>query len=217
MKENLTEIICVIDRSGSMREVKEDAIGGFNTLLEEQKKVEGEAHLTLVLFDTKYEFLHKSKPIDDVPPLDESTFVPRGQTALLDAVGRASGEVTERHAKMPDVNRPGKTIMVILTDGKENSSKEFNLDQIKTMVELKRQNGWVFVFLATGVNDFEAGNRAAAMGVLREHSSGYEGGSRGTADAIHDGSAAITSSRTGGDAKIDKERGVETGVIPKKT
>jgi uncharacterized protein YegL len=147
-KENLCEIICVIDRSGSMNVIKSDAIGGFNQFLEEQKKLPGEATLTRVIFDEVYEIMDDNKPLAEINPFDETTFVPRGSTALLDAIGRSISTVTARQAGLPEEQKPAKTIMVILTDGEENASHEFNRQQVFDMIKECQTKGWQFLYLA---------------------------------------------------------------------
>ncbi len=132
MRSDLTDITLVVDRSGSMQEIQSDAEGGVNAFIEKQAEEPGEALLTLVQFDTEYEFVHKGVPIEKVPKYE---LAPRGMTALLDAVGRAINETGERLAKMPEPDRPGLVIFVIMTDGMENSSKEFTKSQIKEMIE----------------------------------------------------------------------------------
>ena len=145
MRSDLTDITLVVDRSGSMEKIREDAEGGVNTFIQEQAKHPGEALLTLVQFDTEYEFVHRGMPIKQVPPY---TLVPRGNTALLDAVGRAINETGERLAKMAEEDRPGLVVFVITTDGLENSSKEFSKAQIKELIE-RQQSAykWQFIFL----------------------------------------------------------------------
>ena len=157
MRSDLTDITLVVDRSGSMDEVRDDAEGGVNTFIGQQAKEPGEALLTLVQFDTEYEFLHSGVPIQNVPKYE---LVPRGMTALLDAVGRAINETGERLAKMAESDRPSLVIFVVMTDGHENSSKEFNKSQIKEMVE-RQQNDydWHFTFLGANQDAFaEAGD-----------------------------------------------------------
>ena len=156
MKADLTDITLVVDRSGSMLQVKEDAEGGVNTFIVEQGKEPGEALLTLVQFDTEYEFLHKGVPIQQVPKYE---LVPRGMTALLDAVGKAINETGERLAKMDEEDRPGLVIFVVMTDGHENSSKEFTKSQLKKMIERQQDEfNWHFTFLGANQDAFaEAG------------------------------------------------------------
>ncbi|MDZ4851487.1 MAG: vWA domain-containing protein [Pirellulaceae bacterium] len=160
MNANLTDITLVVDRSGSMQSIRDDAEGGVNAFIEDQAKEPGEAFLTLVQFDTEYEFLHKGVPISQV---SKFSLVPRGSTALLDAVGRAINETGERLAKMNEPNRPGLVIFVVMTDGEENSSQEFTKAQIKKMVEHQQDAyGWHFTFLGA---DQDAFAEAGAMGI----------------------------------------------------
>lgn len=163
MRDDLTEIVVIIDRSGSMSAIRDDAIGSFNTFLEDQQKEPGDANLTLVQFDHEYEVVHESVSIQDVPPLDAATFVPRGGTALLDAVGRTINGVGARMAQMDEDNRPSKVICSILTDGQENSSREFAREKIMQMITHQRDKyKWEFIFLsadAGGIRD------AASIGI----------------------------------------------------
>ena len=160
MRSDLTDITLVVDRSGSMQKIREDAEGGVNTFIQEQAKHPGEALLTLVQFDTEYEFVHRGMPIKQVPPY---TLVPRGNTALLDAVGRAINETGERLAKMAEDVRPGLVVFVITTDGLENSSKEFSKAQIKEMI-VRQQSAYKWQFIFLGANQ-DAFAEAGAMGV----------------------------------------------------
>jgi len=133
LNTNLCEIGFVLDRSGSMNAMKEEAIGGINAFLESQQKLPGEARLTLVLFDHEYIVTYDGVPIKDVPPLDSHSYVPRGTTALLDAIGRTINTIGERLDKTPEPERPGKVIVAILTDGLENASQEFKRKEIFKM------------------------------------------------------------------------------------
>jgi hypothetical protein len=156
MNADLTDITLVIDRSGSMEEIRSDAEGGVNAFIREQAKQPGEALLTLVQFDTEYEFVHRGIPIKRVR---DYKLVPRGSTALLDAVGKAINEAGDRLAKMPEQDRPGLVIFVIVTDGQENSSKEFSKARIKEMIdEQQKKYDWQFTFLGANQDAFaEAG------------------------------------------------------------
>ncbi len=152
MRNDLTDITLVVDRSGSMREIQSDAEGGVNAFIEKQAAEPGEALLTLLQFDTEYEFVHKGVPIGQVPKYE---LAPRGMTALLDAVGRAINETGERLAKMPEPDRPGLVIFVIMTDGLENSSREFTKSQIKEMIqEQQSKYNWHFTFLGADQDAF---------------------------------------------------------------
>jgi len=160
MKTDLTDITLVIDRSGSMEAIREDAEGGVNSLIREQSQQPGKALLTLVQFDTEYEFIHRGIPVKRVPPYK---LAPRGSTALLDAVGRAINETGERLAKMAEADRPGLVIFVIVTDGEENSSHEFSKAQIKEMIERQQTvYHWQFTFLGANQDAFA---EAGGMGI----------------------------------------------------
>ncbi len=157
MRSDLTDITLVVDRSGSMEQVREDAEGGVNSFIAQQQANElGEALLTLVQFNTEYEFLHKGIPISQAPKYN---LVPRGRTALLDAIGRAINETGERLSKMDEQDRPGLVVFVVMTDGLENSSNEFSKANIKEMIERQQeQYNWHFTFLGANQDAFaEAG------------------------------------------------------------
>jgi hypothetical protein len=158
--QNLTEIVCIVDRSGSMGSIRNDAIGGFNTFLEDQQKVKGRCLLTFVQFDDIYEKVHDGVDIQKVPKLTDETYQPRGSTALFDAVGKTINEVGARLASTPEDKRPGKVLVVILTDGHENASHEFNRQQIFDMVKVQRDTfSWEFIFLGAGIDAFDAGQQ----------------------------------------------------------
>lgn len=156
MKNDLSDITIVLDRSGSMAACLDDAQNGVNHFIDEQKKHEGDAVLSLVQFDTDYEFVHKGVPVKDVPKF---VLNPRGMTALLDAVGKAINETGERLSKLDENDRPGLVVFVIVTDGQENSSKEFTTQQVKEMIERQRSDyKWQFTFLGANQDAFaEAG------------------------------------------------------------
>ncbi len=153
---DLTEIICVVDRSSSMQSIREKSIEAFNSFLQEQKKLDLPAKLTLTLFNTEYEIVHNGHDLKDVPPLTDETYVPGGMTALLDAIGKTIDEVKERLAKKCGEHKPKQILFVILTDGQENSSKEYDYATVKKKIE---ETGWEFVFLSAGLDAAkEAGN-----------------------------------------------------------
>lgn len=201
MKKGLCEIIIVADRSGSMGSIRNDAIGSFNAFLEDQKKHPGEALLTYTQFDGEYEIVYSGKPIKDVQPLNEETFVPRGSTALLDAVGRTIDEVGKRLHNTPEDQRPERVLMVILTDGGENASHTFSREQIFDKIKHQRDiYKWEFVFLAAGQEAFA---EAQAIGIVTANIVAY---SAGDADqhvgAIRKMSNATYSYRSGGSASV---------------
>jgi len=163
MRSDLTDITLVIDRSGSMQSIRDDAQGGINAFIAGQSKTPGDVLVTLVQFDTEYEFLHRGVPVRDVPPY---ALEPRGGTALLDAVGRAINETGARLAKLPEPERPGLVIFVVMTDGQENSSREFTKAQIRKMIQHQQSVfNWQFTFLGANQDAFaEAGEIGIAAG-----------------------------------------------------
>lgn len=165
-----TEIVCVVDRSASMGAMKDQAISVFNEFLETQKKQEGKALFTLTMFNTEYELRFSGKDIQDIPALNAETYVPGGMTALLDAVGKTIDEVGERLSKTPDAERPKLVVFVVMTDGQENSSKEYKREKVREMVKRQTDDySWEFVFLAAGPDAFDesVGMGFAASNVVR--------------------------------------------------
>ena len=188
MDKELTEIIAIVDRSASMDSVKGEAIAGFNAFLKKQQESEhGRCLLTYCQFNTEYEIIHNGVPIEDIPPLTEKTYVPTGMTALHDAVCRTIDAVGERLAKTPEEKRPGNVTVVILTDGEENSSREYS--GIYTQQKVKHQTdkyNWSFVFLGQNVNAFHAGRMLGLDAALPQHFVGQmRGGARGQSAAYH--------------------------------
>jgi Mg-chelatase subunit ChlD len=160
MNRDLTDITLVVDRSGSMEAIRADAEGGVNAFVRQQAELPGRALITLVQFDTEYEFLARGVPVQDCP---RYTLVPRGSTALLDAVGRAINETGARLSQLPEADRPGLVIFVVMTDGEENSSQEFTKAQIKTMIQRQTdQYAWQFTFLGA---DQDAFAEAESLGI----------------------------------------------------
>ena len=149
MQNDLTEIAYVLDRSGSMQSLASDAIGGFNAFISNQKQVEGRANFTLVLFDHEYLVIHKSVDIQQVPELDAKTYVPRGQTALLDAVGRTIDDLGAALAGLSEAERPAKVIVAIFTDGLENASRVYTTERLAASIQHQQDKyNWEFLFLA---------------------------------------------------------------------
>ena len=168
MRTDLTDITLVVDRSGSMSAIRSDAEGGVNEFIRTQAEEPGEALLTLVQFDTEYDFVHRGAPIAEVPAYK---LKPRGATALLDAVGRAINETGSRLAAMNEGDRPGLVIFVIMTDGLENSSVEFTKDRIKEMIQHQQDHyQWQFTFLGANQDAFA---EAGAMGIHAAGAANY--------------------------------------------
>jgi len=195
MKQDYSEIACVLDRSGSMSSILDDTIGGFNTFIEEQKKLPGTANVTLVLFDDKCEVPYNAIPLKDLPKLDSTTFVPRGMTALHDALGKTINTLGERLAKMSEDERPSTVILCIITDGHENSSKEFTAQKIKEMITKQQEvYSWRIVFLAANIDATDVGE---SIGIQGKSTYNFAANSRGVDKMFKDVSMSFASYRSG--------------------
>ncbi|MCR5721089.1 MAG: hypothetical protein K6G72_01885 [Lachnospiraceae bacterium] len=179
MKENLTELVFILDRSGSMSGLEADTIGGFNSMIKKQQKEEGEAVVSTVLFDDRCDVIHDRVDISKIKKLTEDEYYVRGCTALLDAVGGAIEHIgtVQKYAREED--RPAKTLFVITTDGLENASKRYSFKDIKRMIEQKKEkNNWEFLFLGANIDAIEV---AGSMGISRDRAANYNCDSAGTA------------------------------------
>ena len=170
MNNNLTELIFILDRSGSMQDLATETINGFNSLVEKQKHT-GNAFLTTVLFDNDYELLHDHIDIRQVPTLTSNEYYARGCTALLDAIGRTINSVGNRLSQTPEEARPGKVICTITTDGLENASSKYSLSEIKEMITHQRNvYKWEFIFLGANIDAIET---AESIGISRKRAKTY--------------------------------------------
>jgi uncharacterized protein YegL len=178
MKKNLTELVFILDMSGSMHGLQADTIGGFNSLIEKQKNETGEAYVSTVLFNTECKVIHDRVPIDRVEKLTDRDYVPSGCTALLDAVGGAIHHIANIHRYAREEDVPEKTLFVITTDGMENASRRYNLAKVKSMIENERNNyGWEFIFLGANI---DAAETAGSMGINPEQAVNYNADGMGT-------------------------------------
>lgn len=157
MKKGLTELVFILDRSGSMSGLESDTIGGFNSMIKKQKK-EG-VLVTTVLFDTEFETIHRRVPIETINKMTEKEYYTRGCTALLDAMGTTINDIKKKQRRQKVCERPEKTILVIITDGYENSSRIYDYDDIKELVEKQKNLGWEFLFLGANIDAFDEGRR----------------------------------------------------------
>ena len=170
MKKDLTEIVFILDRSGSMAGLEKDTIGGFNAMIEKQRKEPGQALISTVLFDNESDVIHDRVPLDNLPALTEKEYYVRGCTALLDAVGVAIHHIGNVHKYAREEDRPEKTLFVITTDGMENASRRYTYDKVKTMIERQREKyGWEFLFLGANI---DAAREATGFGTGGDRAAG---------------------------------------------
>ncbi|MBQ9975754.1 MAG: VWA domain-containing protein [Clostridia bacterium] len=195
MKNGITEVVFILDRSGSMSGYESDTVGGFNATVEKQKRLEGVCYVSTVLFDGKSEILHDRVRLEEVKPLTERDYSVGGNTALLDAVGGAIRHIDTVHRYIREEDVPEHTIFVITTDGMENASREFTRAEVKRMIEAHRELGWEFIFLAANI---DAGDTAESIGIKREHSAGYRQSAKGFKACYSAMSKAVGSVRCGG-------------------
>ena len=178
MKKGLTEIVFILDRSGSMRGLEKDTIGGYNSLLEKQKAESGEAYVSTVLFDDKIEVLHDRMDIGKINPITNEDYYVRGCTALLDAVGGAIHHIGNIHKYAREEDRPEKTLFIITTDGMENASCNYSYKKVKKMVNQQQEEyGWEFLFLGANI---DAVGEAERFGIREDRAVNYQCDSRGT-------------------------------------
>ena len=169
-ENNTTELVFILDKSGSMSGMEGDTIGGFNSMLEKQKAKEGEVFVTTILFANHTETLHDRLPLQEVKPLTRADYQVGGCTALLDAIGEAIEHITTIHKYARKEDIPQHTMFVITTDGMENASRSYTNDQVKALIKAKEELGWEFLFLAANI-DAEA--TAESIGIKRDHAVNY--------------------------------------------
>jgi len=178
MRKNLTEIVFILDRSGSMSGLEADTIGGFNSMIEKQKKTEGEALISTVLFDNTSEVIHDRVSVQNINPMTDKDYTVRGCTALLDAIGGAIHHIgnVHKYARAEDV--PEHTLFVITTDGMENASRRYDSEKVKKMIERQKEKyGWEFLFLGANIDAVET---ARGFGISEDRAVNYHSDSEGT-------------------------------------
>ena len=202
MKKGLTEIVFILDRSGSMSGLEKDTIGGYNSLIKKQKKEDGEAYISTVLFDDRTEVLHDRVGLDKIKPMTEEEYYVRGCTALLDAVGGAIHHIGNVHKYAREEDRPEKTLFIITTDGQENSSRMYTYEKVKRMVERqKKKYGWEFLFLGANI---DAVAEAGRFGIKPDRAVNYECDEIGTAVNYRALNKAVSRVRNCAANEIDK-------------
>ena len=178
MKRNLTELVFILDRSGSMASLVDDTIGGFNAMIEKQKKQDGEVIVNTVLFDNAQEVIHDRMDIRNIEPLTRNEYYVRGSTALLDAIGGAVYHIGNVHKYAREEDRPEKTMFVITTDGMENASVKYTYDRVKEMIRRQEEKyGWEFIFLGANIDAVET---ARHFGIEKDRAVNYNCDSEGT-------------------------------------
>lgn len=178
MRKNLTEIVFILDRSGSMAGLEGDTIGGFNGMIRKQREEAGEALVSTILFDNESQVLHDRRPLDRVPVMTEKDYYVRGCTALLDAVGEAIRHIANVHKYAREEDRPEKTLFVITTDGMENASRRYTYERVRSLIERqKKEFGWEFLFLGANI---DAAREAARFGIHPDKAVNYHADRRGT-------------------------------------
>ncbi len=189
----MTEIVFILDRSGSMQGMEKDTIGGFNSMMEKQRREEGEAFVSTILFDNFSEVIHDRLPLKDVPPMTEREYCVGGCTALLDAIGGAITHIGNIHKYARKEDVPAQTIFIITTDGYENASHKYDYDRVKRMIEEKKEkHGWEFLFLGANI---DAAKEAKRFGISEDRAVDYLCDAEGTAVSYSVIDKAVSSAR----------------------
>lgn len=222
MKQDYTHITMVLDRSGSMQQVKLDTIGGVNAFMEAQAKAPGQCSVTLLQFDDELEYVYRHADVKSVPPLTKDTYIPRNTTALLDAIGKAMTETGSFLESLQEGERPAKVICVIVTDGLENASRKYDRRRIFDMIKHQRDTyNWAFVFIGANQDAIATGQE---IGISAGHSMNYAANSQGTRAAYaslgsnviraRDGSQHVNSAMKWSDEDRRKQEEAKKGATP---
>ena len=188
MKKNLTEMVFILDKSGSMSGLESDTIGGINAMIEKQKKQDGEAFVTTILFDNRSQTIHDRVSLKDIKPMTDEDYVVGGCTALIDAIGMAVEHISTIHKYAREDDIPEKTVFVITTDGMENASTKFDSKTVKKMIEQKKELGWEFLFIGANIDAVET---ASQFGIDSSRAVNYRADKKGTGVVYNAVSKAI--------------------------
>ena len=211
MRKNLTELVFILDRSGSMAGLEGDTIGGFNAMIEKQKGEPGEAYVSTVLFDNVSEVIHDRVDIQKIEPMTRREYYVRGSTALLDAVGGAIHHIGNVHKYARPEDRPEKTLFVITTDGMENASRHYSYERVKMMIERNTDKyGWEFLFLGANI---DAAKEAARFGIRADRAANYHADSTGTAVVYEAVSEAVCSVRASRPMSKEWKRSIDEDYL----
>ena len=208
-KNNVTELVFILDRSGSMAGLESDTIGGFNALIEKQKKEDGDCFVSTVLFDNRCEVLHDRVPLEKVKPLTDKDYTVRGCTALIDALGGAIHHIGNIHKYARSEDVPAHTLFVITTDGMENASRRYTADEVRKTVERQKEKyGWEFLFIGANIDAVETAGR---YGISADRAANYNADEKGTGilyAAVSETVANVRANRAVGDdwnAQLEKD------------
>ncbi len=194
MKNNITELVFILDRSGSMSGLEKDTIGGFNSMIEKQRRQDGECYVSTVLFDNVSEVLHDRVKLSEVKPMTEDDYTVRGCTALIDAIGGAIHHIGNVHKYARPEDVPEHTLFVITTDGMENASRRYSSEQVKTMIKRQKEKyGWEFLFIGANIDAVET---AARYGIDEDRAVNYMPDHEGTQILYESVSAAVCNVRS---------------------
>lgn len=199
MNNNITELVFILDRSGSMSGLESDTIGGFNSMIERQKQVDGQCYVTTVLFDTRIDRIHDRVDLKEIQPMTGKDYMPGGCTALLDAMGNTIDHIVHIHKYARPEDVPEHTTFVIMTDGLENASHYYSSDEVRKKVEHEKEKyGWEFLFLAANIDAVETADR---IGIHADRAVDYMADSKGTTLAFKSLADTVCAQRMG--APID--------------
>lgn len=211
MKNNITELVFILDRSGSMSGLESDTIGGFNSMIKKQKKLEGDCYVSTVLFDNESKVLHDRVKLRDVPEMTDNDYTVGGCTALIDAIGGAIHHIGNIHkyARAEDV--PEHTMFVITTDGQENASHRYTSEQVKKMIERQKEKyGWEFLFIGANIDAVET---AARYGISRDRAVNYNADGEGTHILYDSVTKAVFNVRSSAPLKADWSKDIDADYV----
>ncbi len=194
MKNNITEMVFILDKSGSMSGLEKDTIGGFNSMIKKQKKEDGKAYVSTVLFSDKSTVIHDRVDISEIKPMTENDYFTEGCTALIDAVGGAIHHIRNIHKYARKEDVPENTIFVITTDGMENASHIYSGDEVKKMIEQQKEKGWEFIFIGANIDAVET---ASNFGISSDRAVNYHADAQGTEVVYDNICCAVSSVREG--------------------